>query len=634
MNSAIVDDTVSTTTAAASSSSKGKNKRKSSGASNDAFEGKNYLYLIGHAQPKITPYTHINCSDDPEADLQRHNNTLPGEGVRETKKAAGHWRLLLSIYVPPTRQIDIQRLMEHWRAEHRTVPHRLAFGVQMAAQLMLICFVNEDVLQMPEMKSKLPPDILEKIAAKLRNNRSSSSTAAVAQTHNNDDDDDEESDSDSSSDNDDNSTTIQTALKRYIENPDAVFRNRHPGNLLASPQSIAEAKHFSKEFLDRLNTLYPIDIVTTAAAAAASTKKSSLNADVKKHSVSLLRSATAGEAICFTKKSQPDHQQQQQQQQPQSQQSTTTTIVEPQQVAVQKKPRPPRSSNTRAARRATKFLHSKLIQTGALSPAAVEATTLSNDAQRKRKSMSLTSKLAAIHRDAFESATAFADKTLLRRYGDLLCDNIADQSMRAKTKTTSGESTSRCLCGTYRSPDASPVPVVIKAGEPAVMSFVCSTCNRFSVAYEKISLDMEKFSSGGGSSFEQQQQKKPSPTKRAASSSSTNAGGIGEVMDQFLESLIVSFRDTAPSKSGIAATSNPTVNTTTNKRRRLLDADSADTATTAASTATTMVALSANQQSSHIELQTRLVDLRKKMTGTLLPQSDSNDPLIKTMFGE
>jgi hypothetical protein len=237
------------------------------------------------------------------------------------------------------------------------------------------------------------------------------------------------------------------------------------------------------------------------------------------------------------------------------------------------------------------------------------------------------SKLAVVHREAFETATAtvFTDKSLLRRYGDILCDNIADQSMRSKTKSSSGETSQRCLCGVQRAHDAELVFVSIKAGEPPVSGYVCSSCKRFSAAYARISLDMEKFTSADP--------KQRSPTTTSATTASTasrkDSSNVGQMMDQFLESLIISFRDQTPSeKPPTAASSNDdddaeeeetkTLSTAvnSNKRRR----------TTAPNSAV-------EQPLTQNELQGKLVEMRKKMSQSLLPQSNSSDPSIKNMFG-
>jgi len=126
-----------------------------------------FVYLIGHYL-NVSPSTHINHTDnDPLDELARHNNVSAG-GVRETKKAVGHWRLLLFMFVPAERRIDTRELVERWRAACRTVYHRLMWGLEAAARLVLLCHANDEPLRTSEARSKLPRRKLEKVLAKLR----------------------------------------------------------------------------------------------------------------------------------------------------------------------------------------------------------------------------------------------------------------------------------------------------------------------------------------------------------------------------------------------------------------------------------------------------------------------------------
>lgn len=558
-------------------------KRKRVSNSNaEKLDGKNCLYLIGHNRQKITPYTHINCSDNPLRDLEYHNNTRPGEGVRETKKAAGAWRLLLLIYIPPSRQIDVEKLMNHWRAQHRTIPHRLAFGVQMASQMMLLCFVNENVFDMPEIKNKLPAAIREKIIAKL-GDRTPTDAA---------DDSDDDND-DVSNDRDTDKSTMQRAISRYIQKPDAVFSHRHSKN--ASTKDLVAAnpktKMFSKDFLDRLNTLYPVAIVTTTAASSAANRKM----HVKKPAIAL--TVGTGESICFTRENKPP----------------ADDVDEAQEQTIKKKLKSSRGSGSRSSRRKLKFDNGALVS----EPGENNDDDATNEAKqkRRRKSLSLVNKLAAIHREAFdETSTAiFSDKTLLRRYGDILCDNIADNTMRSKTKLSSGELSNNCLCGLPRNVDDEPVYMTLKTDEAPVRGFVCRGCQRFSAAYERISLDIE--------TFRDPNSKQNSPER--LKNGSSNAG----TMDEFLESLIVSFRDPSDVKND------------ENNGEQIANAhdDQEDedgvVANKRFSTTTPNKASAAEMPLTESELQPRLIEMRKKMSQSLLPQSDVEDSTIKNLFG-
>lgn len=125
-----------------------------------------FVYLIGHYL-NVAPSTHINhTDDDPIIELARHNNVGAG-GVRETKRAAGHWRLLMFMFVPAERRIDTRELVERWRAACRTVYHRLMWGIEAAARLVLLCHVNDEPLRTSEARAKLPRRKLDKVLAKL-----------------------------------------------------------------------------------------------------------------------------------------------------------------------------------------------------------------------------------------------------------------------------------------------------------------------------------------------------------------------------------------------------------------------------------------------------------------------------------
>jgi hypothetical protein len=125
-----------------------------------------FVYLIGHYL-NVAPSTHINhTDDDPLIELARHNDAASG-GMRETKRAAGHWRLFFFAFVPPERRIDTRELVTRWREACRTVYHRLMWGIEAAARLALVSHVNDEPLRTSEARAKVDKRKLDKVLARL-----------------------------------------------------------------------------------------------------------------------------------------------------------------------------------------------------------------------------------------------------------------------------------------------------------------------------------------------------------------------------------------------------------------------------------------------------------------------------------
>src|SRR6056297_229492 len=186
-----------------------------------------FVYLIGHYL-NVKPSTHINHTDnDPLDELARHNSVSTG-GVRETRRAAGYWRLLLFMFVPPNRRIDTRELVERWRDACRTVYHRLMWGIEAAARLALVCHVNDEPLRTSEARAKIDAPKLRKVLAKLN-------TAGRPRELTRD--------------------YVAQRVRRYLTAPRAITEARRRGVAVAAhalPQSEAP---LSASELDALNTL-------------------------------------------------------------------------------------------------------------------------------------------------------------------------------------------------------------------------------------------------------------------------------------------------------------------------------------------------------------------------------------------
>lgn len=567
---------------------------------------KNCLYLIGHTLENVTPYTHINRTDDAEAALLRHNRTdVGGKAIRETKKAAGHWRLLLAIHVPPSRQIDVNRLMQHWRSGHRTIPHRMLFGIQMASQLMLICHVNQKMLERVEIQSKLPPAILEKISAKL-----APVDAPLNDSSNNDDDDDD--DEGGSGNARQSESSLVRAFDRYVKQPDVVYLRRHPNATVESRvEQSTQTKVFSKAFLDRLNTLYPVDIVVGSATGTAngtgSAPGSSKRKGAPKKTLLSLSSTTSSAtttttsatgAICFTKDF--------------TQHSTTgTSTLDTPEQSVKKKAPPRGGGRPRRITRIAPALLLKQQQQRLESTGVVEPEPTKQ--RRQKKSQTLVNKLSDIHRDAFESsssttkpaATVYADQTLLKQYGDMLCDNIADPSVRSKTKSTVSQAQNRCICGTFCSKEDKIIYVSVTDGEPPTKAFMCSSCQSTPQMFERISLDIAQFNNS------------PSASTAVAAREPSK-----QTVDQFLGSLLISFHDQGRSPSERAADDDDDDDDNDNDGGDDVQAQSTKKRRRAEQVLSEMA-----------DLQPKLAEMHRKLSTNLLPRSRASDVSnIERMF--
>ena len=155
-----------------------------------------WLYLIGHHSDQI-PSTHINYTADPYAALAQHNSGK----VHDTRRAAGHWQILLLICVPSIRQIDVAKLAVYWRRQSRTIHHRFVFGMSTAANLLLLCFANGKTLREAKTVNKKDQRLLDKVLTRLIHNNS-----------NNSDDIDQRA--------------LQRRVRRYIESPHSIYKKR------------------------------------------------------------------------------------------------------------------------------------------------------------------------------------------------------------------------------------------------------------------------------------------------------------------------------------------------------------------------------------------------------------------------
>lgn len=545
----------------------------------DDTKGKNFIYLIGHSVPKLTPYTHINCASDPRAELGRHNNAEPSEGIRETKKAAGHWRLLLIIYVPPERQLDTLKLIQHWRKNHRTIPHRFMFGIRMAARLFLPCMVNDDVLNTPKMQAKLPERLYAKIMQRLR-----PQSQIVLQTNNNDDEPD--SVQSLSSNSQQQSTTIQhlsdesikAHIARYVENPHIVYKERHPNGGIEvfddddndddcsdnDEKETALRKHdnnkkqkLSATFLNTINTMPLTGNENEQTTVSATSQKSSTTQDnltvcfTMRRNFENAASVAARNSKEQNKKTKPKATLTRKTSSKFGKQQFTVDVDGNLVVMPQKQRRQRKSmslitelASVHQSKWLANFGDGKMNLDDVASNSMILAP-LSRSAKlkRKRKTSADAKESDAVEKQITPSGSA----TLLAKYGDMLCDNMLDRTILASTIATSGDISSRCLCGAYRLPNARPVLVTVHNGERPTLGYFCSVaaCGRFSHAYEKITFDLARFEHDIQAHQLQKQNQQPqtSETTTTYSLPGEHGDAANDGLDHFLESMMMAFTD-------------------------------------------------------------------------------------------
>lgn len=103
------------------------------------------MYILGHAS---TPHleTHIGSSTQPVEALRAYNNTLRGA------RSAG---VCVLICVPAWRQLAVRELVQLWHRS-RKLYCRMRFGIVMAYDLGLQCYVAENTLMTAEARKTMP----------------------------------------------------------------------------------------------------------------------------------------------------------------------------------------------------------------------------------------------------------------------------------------------------------------------------------------------------------------------------------------------------------------------------------------------------------------------------------------------
>lgn len=108
-------------------------------------DGDKYIFIIGHVgAPKQETY--IGWSTDPGEAIRQYNNSLRGErpGI-----------VCVCIYVPGWRRLAVRTLVQLWHRS-RKLYCRMRFGISMAYDLRLPCFVSPLALRGEEARKSMP----------------------------------------------------------------------------------------------------------------------------------------------------------------------------------------------------------------------------------------------------------------------------------------------------------------------------------------------------------------------------------------------------------------------------------------------------------------------------------------------
>lgn len=125
-----------------------------------------YLYMVTNRKPGSPSAAQIGCCSDVPARLALYNSDAPVPGSdRRTRQAAGHWKALVVVEVPPGRELSARALSEQWKVKSRKIHCRFSYGASLAESLRLPWYVNVDELKNDERISGKEKKLVERICA-------------------------------------------------------------------------------------------------------------------------------------------------------------------------------------------------------------------------------------------------------------------------------------------------------------------------------------------------------------------------------------------------------------------------------------------------------------------------------------
>lgn len=138
-----------------------------------------YLYMATNRKEGTQAATRIGCASDPMERLRIFNSKTPIPGSdRRARQAAGHWRLLLLIAIPPRSRLSGAALKESWKRCARKIHKRFEYGIESIARHHgLPFFIDVDELKSDRRIVDELPTLTNKLLRELARDDDSSDRA-------------------------------------------------------------------------------------------------------------------------------------------------------------------------------------------------------------------------------------------------------------------------------------------------------------------------------------------------------------------------------------------------------------------------------------------------------------------------
>ena len=118
-----------------------------------------FVYVLANNCSFRTLHAHVGCAEDIHTRIAKHNGTISG-GPSTTRKAAGHWKIIMYIIVPPYRNYSTKQMKSVCK-KGRGWPSRCKKAIRMATKKGLHWRITRDIINQDS--SYYTPAILETI---------------------------------------------------------------------------------------------------------------------------------------------------------------------------------------------------------------------------------------------------------------------------------------------------------------------------------------------------------------------------------------------------------------------------------------------------------------------------------------
>ena len=138
------------------------------------------IYMIGNTFPLAFTHTHMEMDAFPHRRLALHNSDNP---PRETKHAAGHWKLYLIIAVDDKVMNDeaCKDFLRRWRTTKGTV-NCIKFGIEFARETGLVWLISKNLFD-DDFITSIPSSDDRQFLEELKKLRSQNNTNTGVQEH-------------------------------------------------------------------------------------------------------------------------------------------------------------------------------------------------------------------------------------------------------------------------------------------------------------------------------------------------------------------------------------------------------------------------------------------------------------------